>query len=68
MTEHSPVTYRCVGGIAFIEIDNPPVNALSATVRQGLAEAMDRLANDADAQAAVLFCAGGTFIAGADIS
>ena len=68
MTEHSPVTYRREGGIAFIEIDNPPVNALSAAVRQGLAEAMDRLANDADAQAAVLFCAGRTFIAGADIS
>ncbi|MFC3168722.1 3-hydroxyacyl-CoA dehydrogenase NAD-binding domain-containing protein [Paracoccus fontiphilus] len=68
MTEHSPVTYRCEGGIAFIEIDNPPVNALSAAVRRGLAEAMDRLANDADAQAAVLFCAGRTFIAGADIS
>ena len=68
MTEHSPVTYRRKGGIAFIEIDNPPVNALSAAVRRGLAEAMDRLANDADAQAAVLFCAGRTFIAGADIS
>ena len=58
MTEHSPVTYRREGGIAFIEIDNPPVNALSAAVRQGLADAMARLADDPDAEVAVLFCAG----------
>ena len=40
MTDHSPVRYRREGQIAFIDIDNPPVNALSAAVRQGLAAAM----------------------------
>lgn len=68
MTDHSPVNYRCDDGIAFIGIDNPPVNALSAAVRQGLADAAARLAGDPDARIAVLFCAGRTFIAGADIS
>ncbi|MDQ1902819.1 3-hydroxyacyl-CoA dehydrogenase NAD-binding domain-containing protein [Paracoccus sp. WLY502] len=68
MTEPSPVRYHSEGGIAFIEIDNPPVNALSAAVRQGLSDAVARLAGDADARIAVLFCAGRTFIAGADIS
>ena len=68
MTDHSPVRYRREGQIAFIDIDNPPVNALSAAVRQGLAAAMAQLGQDNDAQIAVLSCAGRTFIAGADIS
>ena len=68
MAGQTPVSYRREGDIAFIEIDNPPVNALSAAVRQGLAEAVARLADDPDARIAVLSCAGRTFIAGADIS
>lgn len=68
MTDHSPVRYRREGPIAFIDIDNPPVNALSAAVRQGLAKAVEQLAQDGDARIAVLSCAGRTFIAGADIS
>ena len=68
MTEQMPVSYRREGEIAFIEIDNPPVNALSAAVRQGLADAMARLADDAGARIAVLSCTGRTFVAGADIS
>ena len=56
------------GDIALILVNNPPVNALSAAVRQGLAEAVARLADDPEARIAVLFCAGRTFIAGADIS
>lgn len=68
MTEQTPVSYRREGEIAFIEIDNPPVNALSAAVRQGLTDAVARLADDAGARIAVLSCAGRTFVAGADIS
>ena len=68
MAGQTPVSYRREGDIAFIEIDNPPVNALSAAVRQGLTEAVARLADDPDARIAVLSCAGRTFIAGADIS
>ncbi|WP_136649883.1 3-hydroxyacyl-CoA dehydrogenase NAD-binding domain-containing protein [Paracoccus aeridis] len=68
MTVDNPVCYDREGEIAVIEIDNPPVNALSAAVRQGLSEAMARFDADADARIAVLCCAGRTFIAGADIS
>ncbi len=68
MTVDNPVRYDREGEIAVIEIDNPPVNALSAAVRQGLSEAMARFDADADARIAVLCCAGRTFIAGADIS
>ena len=61
-------SYEIVDGIAVITIDNPPVNAMSAAVRKGCWAALDRLAADRAAEAAVLICAGRTFIAGADIT
>ena len=62
------IHYQVEDGIAVITIDNPPVNAMSAAVRQGCRDALDRLATDDSARAAVLICAGRTFIAGADIT
>ena len=62
------ISYEVTDGIAVITIDNPPVNAMSAAVRKGCWEALDRLAADDSARAAVLICAGRTFIAGADIT
>ena len=55
-------------GIAVLTINNPPVNALSQGVRQGIKDGVEQsLAND-DVKAMVLICAGRTFIAGADIT
>ncbi|MDH4146019.1 MAG: 3-hydroxyacyl-CoA dehydrogenase NAD-binding domain-containing protein [Acidimicrobiia bacterium] len=54
--------------IAVIAIDNPPVNALSHHVRQGIADGMNQAAANPDVAAIVLVCAGRTFIAGADIT
>ena len=62
------VDYRHEGDVAVITVDSPPVNALSADVRDGLAGAFDKLSGDKAVKAAVLVCAGRTFIAGADIS
>ena len=62
------VSFTLEGNIAVITVDNPPVNALSLPVRQGLADCFKRLASEASAQAAVLICSGRTFIAGADIT
>jgi len=56
------------GDIAVITLDSPPVNALSATVRGGLLDAVNQAAADASVKAIVLICAGRTFIAGADIT
>ena len=56
------------GGIAVVTLDSPPVNALSADVRDGLAAAMAAATGDPLVKAVVLICAGRTFIAGADIS
>jgi 3-hydroxyacyl-CoA dehydrogenase len=65
MTE--PVNHVVKDGIAVIRIDNPPVNALSHAVRLGLLESF-RSCRDADGvRAIVLYCAGRSFIAGADI-
>jgi 3-hydroxyacyl-CoA dehydrogenase len=54
-------------GIAVITINNPPVNALSPGVPEGIAEAIEQIDKDASIKAAVLIGGGRTFVAGADI-
>jgi 3-hydroxyacyl-CoA dehydrogenase len=54
-------------GIAVITINNPPVNALSPGVPEGISEALDQIAQDDNVKAAVLVGGGRTFVAGADI-
>jgi 3-hydroxyacyl-CoA dehydrogenase len=54
--------------IAIIKINNPPVNALSAAVRQGIAAAIKEVSADSSVQGVVLACEGRTFVAGADIT
>jgi 3-hydroxyacyl-CoA dehydrogenase len=56
------------GEVGIILIDNPPVNALGAAVRAGLAHALESLDSDPAIAAIVLGCAGRTFAAGADIT
>ncbi len=56
-----------VGDIAVIVIDNPPVNALSWHVRQGLFDGLAKAIGDG-AKGVVVICDGRTFIAGADIT
>jgi 3-hydroxyacyl-CoA dehydrogenase len=56
-----------VGDIAVIVIDNPPVNALSWHVRQGLFDGLTKAIEDG-AAGVVVICDGRTFIAGADIT
>jgi len=56
------------GEIAVLTLNSPPVNALSAPVRDGLAEGFKKAIADANTKAIVLICEGKTFIAGADIS
>ena len=68
MGDNMPVAYADEDGIAIIRIDNPPVNALSAGVRAGLAEAVRRADADLGIVAIVIAAEGRTFIAGADIT
>ncbi|HUA19466.1 MAG TPA: 3-hydroxyacyl-CoA dehydrogenase NAD-binding domain-containing protein [Bryobacteraceae bacterium] len=54
-------------GVALITINNPPVNALSTAVQQGIAATLDEAERDASVRAIVIVGGGRTFIAGADI-
>ena len=56
------------GDVAVLTIDSPPVNALSADVRNGLRDGVALAAGDPAVKAIVVICAGRTFIAGADIA
>jgi 3-hydroxyacyl-CoA dehydrogenase len=56
------------GDVAVVTVNSPPVNALSAKVRDGLKGAFDQAFADPSVRAIVLICEGKTFIAGADIS
>ncbi len=55
------------GEVAIITINNPPVNALSPGVPEGISESIDQLAADDTLKAAVIIGGGRTFVAGADI-
>src|SRR5205823_14124155 len=52
---------------AVITIDNPPVNALSPGVPEGITACVRAANEDRDVRAIILIGAGQTFIAGADI-
>ena len=54
-------------GVAVVQIDNPPVNALTAGLPEALLNAVRLADQDAAVRAIVVICAGRTFIAGADI-
>jgi len=60
------VTYELVGDFGVITINNPPVNALSQKVREGVMSAITNAQTD-NSKAIVLICEGRTFVAGADI-
>ncbi len=60
------VNYVVDGTIGVISVNNPPVNALSQPVRQGLLDAISAAQTDTS-EAVVIICEGRTFIAGADI-
>ena len=60
--------YEVDGRVAVITIDNPPVNALSAAVRTGVAEGVGKAIADPEVGAVVVICEGRTFFAGADIT
>ncbi len=62
------VTQSRDGEILILTVNNPPVNALSWHVRDGLGEGIDAALADDSVKAVLLICEGQTFIAGADIT
>jgi 3-hydroxyacyl-CoA dehydrogenase len=63
----APVGHELVDDIGVITVDNPPVNALSQAVRQGLHDAIHAAQHDTS-KVLLIVCSGRTFIAGADIT
>jgi len=64
----SRVSYALHGSVAVATVENPPVNALSHAVRNGLMDAIGRCMGDPQSQALVIVGGGATFVAGADIN
>ncbi len=63
MTAH----YQVHGDVAVITLDNPPVNGLGLSTRQGIADGMAKANADAAVKAIVITGAGKAFSGGADI-
>src|SRR5207302_2851267 len=61
------VRFEREGDVGVITVDNPPVNALSPGVPEGIVAAVDRGNADPAVKAMVLIGAGRSFVAGADI-
>jgi len=64
----SPISTRKHGDVLIVLSNNPPVNALSTAVRQGLVDAIEQAEGDDSVHAVVIACEGNTFFAGADIT
>ncbi|NMF96359.1 3-hydroxyacyl-CoA dehydrogenase NAD-binding domain-containing protein [Aromatoleum toluolicum] len=62
------VSYTRHGDVAVATVNNPPVNALSLGVRQGLMQAIEASRADSAVRALVIIGGGSTFVAGADIN
>jgi len=54
--------------VAVLTLNSPPVNALSANVREGLNNGISDALKDDSVKSIVIICDGRTFIAGADIT
>jgi len=67
MAEGELVRFENDNGIGVVTVDNPPVNALSPGVPEGIVAAVDKGNADPAVKAMVLVGAGRSFIAGADI-
>jgi len=62
-----PVILSKHNDVSVLTIDNPPVNALSPGVPEGILTALETAERDASVRAIVVIGGGRTFIAGADI-
>src|SRR5881398_804689 len=67
-TTTTPISTRKHGDVLIVLSNNPPVNALSTAVRQGIVDAIAEAEADDSVNALVIACEGQTFFAGADIT
>ena len=67
-TINEVTTLEVKEGVAVLTLNSPPVNALSANVREGLNNGVSTAIEDDSVKSIVIICEGRTFIAGADIT
>ncbi|MBU4315777.1 MAG: enoyl-CoA hydratase/isomerase family protein [Proteobacteria bacterium] len=67
-TDFSTIHITAEKGIAIFRIDNPPVNQLSAILRQEISSAFQSASEEPQIKAIVLTGTGNTFMGGADIT
>lgn len=67
-TEYKTLHVEMDSGIATFRLDNPPVNQLSATLREEMSAAFQSASQDSEIEAVVLTGTGRNFMAGADIT
>ena len=67
-TINEVTTLEVKDNVAVLTLDSPPVNALSANVREGLNNGVSAAIDDESVKSIVIVCEGRTFIAGADIT
>src|SRR6188474_2511179 len=65
---HSLVELQRHDDVAVMVVDNPPVNTITAAVRDGMSAALAVVAADETARALILRCGGNNFFTGADIN
>lgn len=62
------IAYERHGDVAVLKVQNPPVNALSHAVREGLWKGVERAEQDEGVRAVLIVGEGNAFFAGADIT
>ena len=67
-TINEVTTLEVKDAVAVLTLNSPPVNALSANVREGLNNGISDTLKDDSVKSIVIICDGRTFIAGADIT
>src|SRR6188768_3806865 len=61
------VTYKSESGLAWLSLDNPPLNALSHALRKAIVDELDRAVADPKVYAIIIIGGERAFSSGADI-
>ncbi len=67
MNESSLVHYRVDDGVAYLTLDNPPVNIMTGALMDAMTDLLTRAAEDTDIKALAVTGKGKAFCAGADV-
>ncbi len=67
MNDSNLVQYRADEGVAYLTLDNPPVNIMTGALMETMTELLTRAADDKEIKAVAITAQGKAFCAGADV-